>query len=72
MEAFQMPEVEEGEEDCRTPKSSEFRIPAVQPCPPPPKKKREQHIAGGKKQEPPKNGYFHHPNIDALFRLKPR
>ncbi|CAI0449559.1 unnamed protein product [Linum tenue] len=60
------------EEDCLTPKSREFRIPAVQPCPPPPKKKREQHVAGGKKRDPPKNGYFHHPDIDALFRLKPQ
>ncbi|THU45350.1 hypothetical protein C4D60_Mb02t16990 [Musa balbisiana] len=51
-----------------TPKRAEFRIPAAVHCPAPPKKKTPS-VAFGKRGDPPKNGYFHPPDLEALFAL---
>ncbi|CAL9138175.1 unnamed protein product [Musa acuminata var. zebrina] len=51
-----------------TPKRAEFRIPAAVRCPAPPKKK-SRSVAFGKRGDPPKNGYFHPPDLEALFAL---
>ena len=63
---FEMDERSEGR--CTTPKRRECQIPVVLVCPPPPKKK----TASGMKRDPPKNGYFHPPDLDALFTMPPR
>lgn len=56
-----------------TPKRAECRIPTPVRCPAPPKKKAVVAAAGfGKRREPPKNGYFHPPDLEALFALGPR
>ncbi|XAR60632.1 hypothetical protein NMG60_11034085 [Bertholletia excelsa] len=57
------------EEGCMTPKHGELQIPAAMVCPPPPKKKR--HLLNGKR-EPPKNGYFHPPELESIFKLLAR
>ncbi|KAG1365794.1 cyclin-dependent protein kinase inhibitor SMR4-like [Cocos nucifera] len=57
-------------EGWETPKRVECRIPAVLPCPPPPKKKSPAGTLG-KRRDPPKNGYFHPPDLEAVFALAP-
>ncbi|WOK96969.1 hypothetical protein Cni_G05677 [Canna indica] len=54
-----------------TPKRAEYRIPAPVRCPAPPRKKSPAP-AVGKRRDPPKNGYFHPPDLEALFALAPR
>ncbi|RZR79257.1 hypothetical protein BHM03_00004928 [Ensete ventricosum] len=51
-----------------TPKRAEYRIPAAVCCPAPPKKKTPS-VAFGKRGDPPNNGYFHPPDLEALFAL---
>ncbi|KAG6603646.1 Cyclin-dependent protein kinase inhibitor SMR4, partial [Cucurbita argyrosperma subsp. argyrosperma] len=53
--------------ECLTPRNCAFRIPAASKCPPPPKKK----AVTGRKQPPPTSGYFHPPDLDALFSMPP-
>ncbi|XP_042425760.1 cyclin-dependent protein kinase inhibitor SMR4-like [Zingiber officinale] len=73
-------EAEEEEEEMattacgwETPKRAECRIPTPVRCPAPPKKKALVAAAGfGKRREPPKNGYFHPPDLEAVFTLGPR
>ncbi|KAJ8471089.1 hypothetical protein OPV22_025432 [Ensete ventricosum] len=63
---------EEGETGgWETPRRAECRIPAAIRCPPPPRKKSPA-MAFGKRRDPPKNGYFHPPDLEALFALAPR
>ncbi|CAN0926568.1 Cyclin-dependent protein kinase inhibitor SMR4 [Linum grandiflorum] len=52
---------EQEEQECTTPRSSEFRIPAVMQCPPPPKKKRPFF------EVIKRDDYFRSLDIDALF-----
>lgn len=53
----------EEDEGCTTPKR---RIPAAVVCPPPPPRKKPMT---GNKRDPPKNGFFHSPDLDALFAM---
>ncbi|CAL9763463.1 unnamed protein product, partial [Musa acuminata subsp. burmannicoides] len=58
-----------------TPKRGDCRIPAAIRCPPPPRKKKRCPTAAGalgKRRGPPRNGYFHPPDLEALFVLAPR
>ncbi|XP_052176096.1 cyclin-dependent protein kinase inhibitor SMR4 [Diospyros lotus] len=61
-------EVEAADEEdyCTTPKHKESRIPAASECPPAPKKKKSSSRI---KREPPKSGYFHPPDLEALFAV---
>ncbi|RWW20685.1 hypothetical protein GW17_00015190 [Ensete ventricosum] len=55
-----------------TPKRGDCRIPAAIRCPPPPRKKKRCPTAAGalgKRRGPPRNGYFHPPDLEALFAL---
>ncbi|CAL1386948.1 unnamed protein product [Linum trigynum] len=44
--------ISSSEEECRTPKSSEFKIPAVPSCPPAPRKPKRKAIPCKRKLEP--------------------
>ncbi|WOL11163.1 hypothetical protein Cni_G19924 [Canna indica] len=58
-----------------TPKRGECRIPAAIRCPPPPRKKKWYPTAAGAlgmRRDPPRKGYFHPPDLEALFALAPR
>ncbi|CAL9120110.1 unnamed protein product, partial [Musa textilis] len=58
-----------------TPKRGNCRIPAAIRCPPPPRKKKRCPTAAGalrKRRGPPRNGYFHPPDLEALFALASR
>ncbi|RWW45877.1 hypothetical protein BHE74_00048243 [Ensete ventricosum] len=58
-----------------TPKRGDCRIPAAIRCPPPPRKKKRCPTAAGalgKRRGPPRNGYFHPPDLEALFALASR
>ncbi|ERN07939.1 hypothetical protein AMTRI_Chr08g162070 [Amborella trichopoda] len=57
-------------EGCETPKHSNCRIPSEFRCPPPPKKKTAASF--GKRRDPPPSGYFHPPDLEALFAVGPR
>ncbi|KAL9351714.1 hypothetical protein Peur_054394 [Populus x canadensis] len=60
-------EVDEG---CRTPRRSEYQIPAALVCPPPPKKKP---CHAKQRRNPPKEGYFQPPDLEAiLLNIAPR
>ncbi|XP_054779581.1 cyclin-dependent protein kinase inhibitor SMR4 [Prosopis cineraria] len=59
----------EWEEECKTPRNIENRIPAMLICPPPPRKKP---IGDGKRRDPPKGGYFNPPDLDSFFDIPPR
>ncbi|XP_020099870.1 cyclin-dependent protein kinase inhibitor SMR4-like [Ananas comosus] len=67
---IEMEEMEEVE-GWETPKRAECRIPAVLPCPPPPARKRASAVGVGRRRDPPKNGYFHPPDLEALFAAAP-
>ncbi|OAY41327.1 cyclin-dependent protein kinase inhibitor SMR4 [Manihot esculenta] len=68
MEIDERFEIRDGVEECTTPKSDEYRIPAPAVCPPPPRKKS----VVGKMREPPKKGYFQSPDLDLLLSMPPR
>ncbi|KAG7012399.1 Cyclin-dependent protein kinase inhibitor SMR4, partial [Cucurbita argyrosperma subsp. argyrosperma] len=53
--------------ECVTPRNGAFRIPAASKCPP----TAEEKAVHWPKQPLPTSGYFHPPDLDALFSMPP-